>query len=133
MFSYFFFPIRVLEILVSGLEVFHHCLSSIELWKLNVFVKAPSLQFRTFYSKFATFTVFEKKSGFPKKATFCPEKRNFHMYLRNITISIGFYGKFTLICRSKFLNSESSGHSDVFIWKENKKRSLCLDDFPSII
>ena len=55
-----------------------------------------------FHSKFAAFTDFLKKSGiFPKKGTQLFRKKNFRKYLRNLSISVVFYGKFAIIWSSK--------------------------------
>ena len=52
-----------------------------------------------FYSKSPTFTDFEKRIRFlfEKTQLFFQKRTNFRTYLRNLTISVAFYGKFATI------------------------------------
>ena len=66
-----------------------------------------------FYNRFSTFTELKNISFFFKKNNFFLQKANFRTFLRNLTISVAFYGKFTTIWWLKNFQSQNR-HLDVF-------------------
>ena len=94
----------------------------------------------TCYSKFATFTDFEKKSKlFSKKPSFFFQKTPNLIRSRSPT-SVAFYGKLVAICDRNFSWSEhrtTSLTSDIINWQKRKKKhsisAFRLDDFLPIL
>ena len=84
-----------------------------------------------FCSKFATLTNFEKKSYFFFKITqrFFPKNPKFRTYLKNLTISVAFYSKFSIIWwwkiwKSKPLEHLEFGHFQLASKRKNKMFAL---------
>ena len=77
---------------------------------------------------------FWKKNFFLRNSIFC-QKNNFHKYLRQLTVSVAFYGKFSVNWLWKVSNSELSGF-DPDTWQVNIKRKMFASrwvvDFSSI-
>ena len=72
----------------------------------KTFLKSTIIWY-AFVSKFSVFTVFEKIHVFSK------ETPKFRRYLRNITTSVAFYGKFAKIW-SWLISEVRLGHLDIF-------------------
>ena len=99
----------------------------------NIFLGKNTIWY-TFYSKFATFSDFEKIVISSKKPIYFSWKTRILFVLRNFITSVTFYGKGIVIEDEKFSNSETdtSMKSHIINWQKEEKngRVECMIFLP---